>query len=667
MSTAGRRARSVGPTIIGLSCSHDASACLVRDGELICAIGLERLTRVKHDGRPFLNQRLTADYCLNAFGLTAEDIDAFAFNIQNLIPQQVGLGFPLADESFDLFDPLGERSIFVSHHLAHAFAAFFCSPLDRAAVLVIDGSGGSVIGADDLLLSGPELAEYINVPLPIPRPAYHVESTYIFDHDGYRLVDRCVAASFHPMCGSSSLGETYAAVSQYVFGDWHEGGKLMGLAPYGDGSRLGGSFLRQDSTGRLQFSSSWKQQQCRANRHGDPMEYRDLAARVQSDLENAIVERASRAIRITGERDLAYAGGVALNSVANQRVLRESDVRNFYVMPASHDAGVSIGAASAAHFKLTGGTKGSAVTHDFHGRRYTQQEIASAVATWSGVVEMSAYDQGEVVDRLMSGQVIGWFESGSEFGPRSLGHRSIIAAPFERSMWEHLNRAIKYREEFRPYAPIVLEEAAGTFFDMGPDLRSRFMLRVVPVRETWRARLGAVTHADGSARVQTVDRRHLPRWHALLTAFGERTGVPVLVNTSMNVRGEPIVETPAQALETFLSTGMDALVLEDMVITLPKAVMSNEDTLVVTRGPTTDLTARMGVDGLEFRVASRARGGFFVEVPLSVFLLLAAADGTLPLNSLLTRYCEGPDQRVEAREIVRRLVLDRMLLATNGA
>ncbi|MFD8934652.1 carbamoyltransferase [Streptomyces sp. NPDC059578] len=659
--------REGGPVVLGISCSHDASACLLRGGEVIAAIQLERLTRIKRDGRPFLNTRAAADYCLDAAGLTRDDVDLFAFNSQNLVPTQVGLNFPFADESFDLFDPVGERSVFVSHHLAHAFATFFSSPFDRSAVWVVDGSGGSVIGADDLLLRGPELAEYVNRPMPVPRPPYHVESAYVFDRSGYRLIDRGVAASFHPMCGSSSLGETYASVSQYVFGDWQEGGKLMGLAPYGEASRFGESLLTRDESGISRFTSEWKQRLRRANRPGKPMEYRDLAARVQADLEVALVERASQVLALTSETDLAYAGGVALNSVANQRIVRESGVQRFYAMPASHDAGISIGVAAAAHYLLTGETKGTSVSHDFLGRPYRAEEVDAALNRWSGFLRTGGYDLRQIVERLVQGHVIGWFEGGSEFGPRALGHRSIMAAPFERSTWEHLNRSIKYREEFRPYAPVVPVEAADTFFDMGPDKESPYMLRVVQVRPEWRDRLGAVTHVDGSARVQTVDRIRHPRWHALLTAFGERTGIPVLVNTSMNVRGEPIVETPTQAIAALLATQMDALVMEDRVVA-PATVMHEtiEDRLIV-RGPGVELSAHVGDHGPEYQLTSRSRSGLVRELPLFAFLLLAGADGVTPLRDLLKLHCTGSGQRSRALQIVRDLLSERLLLAGGKA
>lgn len=648
--------------IVGINCNHDASACVLRNGELVCAVQLERLSRVKRDGRPLLNTRAAVDYCLKALGLDASEVGVFAFNTQNLLPQQVGLGFPLADESFDLFDPISERAVFVSHHLAHAFAAFFCSPFERAAVLVIDGSGGSVVGADDLILRGPQLARYVERPLPTPRPPYHAQSAYVFDERGYRLVRREVARDFHPMCGSSALGETYAAVSQYVFGDWQEGGKLMGLAPYGNAAAFSQSLLERDESGRLQFTSAWKQSQRRVNKRGHPMEYRDLAARVQADLEEAVLDRVKAVLADTGETNLAYAGGVALNSVANQRILCESGIRGFYAMPASHDAGISVGAAAAAHFLLSGRTKGAPVTHDFLGRPYTGPEIQESISRRRGAIEVTPYELRSLVERLQAGQVLGWFEGGSEFGPRALGHRSILAAPFERAMWLHLNQVIKYREEFRPYAPIVLEEHANEIFEMGSDSESPFMLRIMKVRPAWRERLGAVTHADGSARVQTIDRVRLPRLHSLLTAFMQRTGVPVLVNTSMNVRGEPIVETPEQALNMLLVTHMDALVLEDFIVVPLKPPSKSLEDCALTCAPMVSLKAEVTESGLEYRLTCRARGNSVRVVPASVFFLLADADGITSLRELLQRHCTRPSDRPATLDFVRELCNDRLVL-----
>lgn len=652
-----------GPVILGFSCSHDASACLVRGGEVIVAVQLERLTRIKRDGRPLLNTRAAADYCLDAADLRPDDVDLFAFNTQNLVPSQVGLSIPFADESFDLFDPTGDRSVFVSHHLAHAFAAHFSSPFDESAVWVVDGSGGTVIEADDLLLRGPELQAYASLDLPRPRPPYHVESSYEFGPTGFCLIDRNVATSFHPMCGSSSLGETYAAVSQYVFGDWQEGGKLMGLAPYGDAARFGPTLLERGDDGLLHFSASWKQWLRRANQRAPAMECRDLAARVQSDLEEALLDRVRRLRERTNLADLAYAGGVALNSVANQRIVEESGMRRFYAMPASHDAGISIGAAAAAHFLATGRTKGKPVGHDFLGRSYAHAEIDDAIAARRSVVHRQSFDVADGVGRLAAGQVLGWFEGGAEFGPRSLGHRSIIAAPFERSMWEHLNRSIKYREEFRPYAPIVPVEAADEFFEMGPDPDSPYMLRIVRVRPQWRERLAAVTHVDGTARVQTVDAVRTPRWHALLTAFGARTGVSVLVNTSMNVRGEPIVETPAQAIDVLLATQMDALVLEDEILTPAARSADPIEDLVLLRPPGLEVTASVTDDGLVFELASRVRRSTPMPIGHDAFMVIGQLDGNVTLGELVERHCADALAAGKVLGVVRSLLDQRLLLA----
>ncbi|MBD2195787.1 MULTISPECIES: carbamoyltransferase family protein [Calothrix] len=653
--------------IVGISCSHDASACVFINGRIEVAVQLERLTRIKHDGRPYLSTRQAVDYCLDAVGISADDVNLFAFNIQNLLPGQVGLGFPLADEEFDLFDPLGPKSVYVSHHLAHAFAAFYCSPFDSATVMVIDGSGGTVIGADDLILDGMELAYYIERPVPVPRPPYHAESVYEFNKHSYRLVSRNVARSFHPMCGSSSLGETYAAVSQYIFGDWQEGGKLMGLAPYGKAALFSPSLLTRDDTGRLQFGVSWKVGLCKANSRQTPIVYSNLAARIQRDLEIALVERARQAINSTGNRQLAYSGGVALNSVANQKILEQSGVEAFYIMPASNDAGICIGAAAAAHYFSSGCTKGALLEHDFLGRSYSPAEISVAINAYCTRLDVASADFVEVAKRLVAGQVVGWFYGGSEFGPRALGHRSILASPFERETWRHLNHAIKYREEFRPYAPLVLAEAAETYFQMGSDPESPYMLRVVKVRDEWRNRLQAVTHEDGTARVQTVDRKRTPDLHTLLTVFAQITGVPVLVNTSMNVRGEPIVETPEQAIIMLLSTKMDALVLGDQLLCPLSITKQRFETMHFTLGPQVHLQASGNSSKLSFFLICQAQGSQAVEISQSLFKLLADADGHQPLHLLLNQHGLVGQARMDAISRFQELVQQRLVLIVSDA
>lgn len=646
-------------TVLGISASHDASACLIRNGKLEFAVQLERITRIKHDGRGYLHSREAADYCLHAAGLRPHDVDLFAFNAQPLLPGYVGLSQPAADESFDLFDLFGDRAVFVSHHLAHAFAAFFASPFDEAAVFIADGSGGSTVGKADLILRGPELLTYLTLPVTA-RPRLHVQSTYQFTRTSYQLIDREYAESFNVRCGSSSLGEAYAAVSQYVFGDWREGGKLMGLAPYGVPEACGASFLQPDASGLLQFSANWKNRFCRTESNGDPLAHRHLAARVQRDLELALLERVKRVIELTSAENLAYSGGLALNSVANERIKTRTGIGRLFVLPASSDAGIAIGCAAAAEFLLTGATKGQPYTSDFLGYPYRQLDYDLALSVYRSCLQIEPAKIEDVARRLTSRQVIGWFEGRSEFGPRALGHRSILADPRDAAMWRFVNRRVKFREEFRPFAPAVPVELASEYFEIdGPE---PYMLRVVRVREKYRKKLAAVTHVDGSARLQTVDREVLPRFHALLTAFGEKTGLPVLMNTSLNPPGQSIVETPLQAIELLLSTHLSALVLGDRLAS-PRESLRDGLTLrsKVRLAPDTQVTCEPTPSGPRARlVAAGRKGGQDVEAWL--FHLLASADGETPVAELLRRFL--PDslptsealKRLEAYRILRLLI-----------
>lgn len=645
--------------IVGISCSHDASACVLIDGRLAFAIQLERLTGIKHDGRPFLNSRVAVDYCLEAASLTAGDVDLFCFNSQNLLPGQVGLGFPLCDREFDLFDPIGDRSIFVSHHLCHAFSAFFCSPFQTSAVLVIDGSGGSVIGSGDLLITGEQLRHYIRRDVPVPRPGYHAESLYTFDQGGYALIDRHTARSFHPMCGSSSLGETYAAVSQYVFGDWQDGGKLMGLAPFGNAAAFGSTLLVRDPSGRLQFGGDWKTTLNHANARDEPMAYADLAARIQLDLEDAVLDRAGRAAALTGLQDLAYAGGVALNSAANQRIIEGGAVRSLFVLPASHDAGISIGAAAAGWFHSTGKTRGEPVTSDYLGKVYAPAVISRAHEDWAEWLEEEVATDDAIAAALADGEICGRFSGGAEFGPRALGHRSILAAAFDRSMWDRLNAEVKFREEFRPFAPIVAAEKAETYFDMGGVADSPYMLRIVSVRPEWRATFAAITHVNGTARVQTVDRQTSPGLHRILMRFADRSGHPLLINTSLNVRGRPIVETPRQAVEMLLDTGLDALALHDTLLRPARVKRSSLPGARVRLAPSAHLHADSTGDGIRHAIRSEAQTGEARSLSAPLFDLLARSDPA-PISRRLSAHAASAREALldELDQLVaRHLVL----------
>ncbi|WP_194199088.1 carbamoyltransferase C-terminal domain-containing protein [Nostoc sphaeroides] len=646
--------------IVGISASHDAAACLIRNGRLEYAIQLERITRIKRDGVGFLHTREAVDYCLQASGLRPRDIDFFAFNAQPLIPNYVGLNQPVANEDFDLFDPYGKQSIFVSHHLAHAFGAFFASPFKEAAVFVADGSGGSTVGTDDLLLTGLELADYLEQKLE-QRPKLHVQSTYIFDPSGYRLVHREYADSFNVRCGSSSLGEVYAAVSQYIFGDWHEGGKLMGLAPYGQPEACSPSFLERDSNGNLQFSVRWKQLFCKAIGIKNPMDLCHLAARIQRDLEDALLERMRRVIEQTGLRNIVYTGGIALNSVVNQRLKAEAGINQLFVLPASSDAGIAIGAAAAANYRITNSTEREFFESDFLGYEYRECDYQTAIAAYETSLKCEEVNIADVAERLEVGQIIGWFEGRSEFGPRALGHRSILADPRNKDTWVYINQRIKFREDFRPFAPVVPVEVAAKYFVL--DDPSPYMLRVVPVRLQYREKLAAITHVDGSARVQTVEKKILPRLHELLWAFGNKTGIPVLINTSMNVRGKPIVETPLQAVELLLSTHLSALVLGSTLV-LPKRIEVDKLTYShrIKLAPDTQVMYESTPEGPKAKLVARNRNNSEYVITSWVFLILANANESITLGELLQLYRPQEITEEEALKLLTSFYTLRFIL-----
>lgn len=560
--------------ILGISASHDASACIIKNGSLLRAVHLERLSRIKRDGFGFLHSEDAIRYCLESLDIKENEVDFFAFNNQPLLPQYVGLSQPINDKDFKIFNPFGDRSLYVTHHLAHAFSSYYSSPFDtKTAVFVCDGSGGSTIGKDDLIMTGSEFQKYVELPLE-HRPQLHVESTYIFDHEGFQLLDRVYAESFNVRCGSASLGETYAAVSQYIFGNWQDGGKLMGLAPYGNPDSYGPSLLKMDSDGLLKFTSDWKLKHNSVIKRVSVMENKDLAARIQKDLETALLQRFKKIFEKTNVKQVCYSGGVALNCVANDKIIRESGFTNFYAFPASNDAGISVGAAAAAFFKITGKTKGDPVSNMYLGHPYIKEDYQEAIDNFSDYITSTLVTEKQVAENLSQGKIYGLFEGAAEFGPRALGHRSIIADPRSESTWSFINKKIKFREDFRPFAPAIPQEDLSEFFDINEP--SLYMMRTANVLQKHKINLGAITHVNGTARIQTVNESILPRFYRILKEFGNITKYPILINTSLNVRGQPIVETPMQAIELLLSTHLDGLLFENILV---KPSLSSDEEL----------------------------------------------------------------------------------------
>lgn len=567
--------------IIGISAYyHDSAAALLVNGEVLAAAQEERFSRRRHDAR-FPLQALR--FCLESQGLTLADIDqvvyyekplltferlletslgaaprggrAFVAAMQVWLKHKLFLKSEIRRQLARLGDP--PELLFSEHHLSHAAAAFHPSPFERAAVLCMDGVG--------------EWA-----------------TTSAWLGEGHALTPLWEISFPH------SLGLLYSAFTAYCGFRVNSGEyKLMGLAPYGvprfartirdhlvdvkpDGSfRLNLSHFRFHRglrmTGR-RFHRLFGQPPRVPESEITPFQM-DLAASIQQVTEEIVLALARGLRADTGARHLCLGGGVALNCVANGRLLRQELFERIWIQPASGDAGSALGAALVAWHQHHGRPRtppalapgGDGMKGAYLGPRFDNGEIRQFLESCQAPFQL--LHDGELFERLAElldqGQVIGWFSGPMEFGPRALGARSILADPRNPRMQSVINLKIKYRESFRPFAPAVLEEEVASRFELADPCP--YMQVVAPVRQD-RPPLPAITHVDGSARVQTVSATTNPRFHGLIRAFQRRTGCPILVNTSFNVRGEPIVCTPADAYRCFLCTELDALVLENHLL-----------------------------------------------------------------------------------------------------
>ncbi|MDF7774709.1 carbamoyltransferase C-terminal domain-containing protein [Sphingomonas sp. AOB5] len=465
----------------------------------------------------------------------------------------------------------------ISHHLAHAWSAAGTTPFEDGAILIIDGCGSPFGQCTDLDPAIPAPSE--------PGYAgewYEKDSFYHFDgrdvvpllKDFSPCLQRTTGHERQPRRGTTrhSIGGFYADVSNYVFGNLDDVGKLMGLAPYGrPGAVPHAAFVVRD--GRLFVQDEWAAALDRPASDYDAFRadfqyYADIACWAQSEVEGAIAALfRERLARFPADR-VAYAGGVALNAVANARLLDEKLVQQLYIEPAAADNGLALGCAFHGWMKVLGRDR---VPHDGNtcfGRSYASAEVrqalADAPADWR-IADLAAPElTARVAALLAEGKTVGWFRDGSEFGPRALGHRSILAHPGWPGMGDHINANIKFREDFRPFAPAVLPDHAAACFESGRD--SPYMILVDRTKPGLADALANVTHVNGTARVQTVDRGWNAAFHDLIEAFHGITGIPVLLNTSFNRRGMPIVETPSEAVSLFAETALDVLVLQDTLI-----------------------------------------------------------------------------------------------------
>jgi carbamoyltransferase len=580
--------------ILGISAHyHDSAAALVVDGVPVCAVQEERLSRRKNDAAFPL---AAIEWCLDQANLDPQELDAVVFYEKPMLKFERILtmalrGFPRTWRSFPqaMKNSLGEKLwvkgiiasqlgvparkvLFTEHHQSHAAAAFLTAPTRAAAILTADG-----VGEWATLSAGRgEVHEDGRTELRTAREIH-------FPH---------------------SLGMLYSTFTAWLGFPVNEGEyKVMGLASYGrpvfvdevrkvlrrtpdGGIALDLSYFDYHLSARSSYSRKFVDTfgpprdpwnpidlQADSGRH-----HADVACSVQRVLEDTLVDLARQLHQETRLSDLCLGGGVALNGCANARILRESGFSRVLVPPAPGDAGCALGAALCADRLHFGNPARAVPDHPFWGPEADPGELAR-LADEDGLPSEQHGDAemlSRVADALGGGQIVGWVDGRCELGPRALGNRSILAAPQDAAMRDKLNRSIKFREEFRPFAPAVPIEAASRYFDLpsGGDRLGRFMSGVFPVRCEWRERLAAVTHVDGTARVQVVERAMAPRFHALLEEVGRRTGVPILLNTSFNLAGEPIVARAAEAYSTFRRSGIDLLVCGSILVAKKRAAQA---------------------------------------------------------------------------------------------
>jgi carbamoyltransferase len=532
---------------------HDPAAALVVDGRIVAAAEEERFSRRKHgkEAVPFSTWEVpvsAAQWCLSQAGLTAADLDAVAYSYDPaLAPQESG---DITADDWEGLRTLYARRApqflrtalpgldpgkvrFVPHHLAHAASTALAAPFPDSAVLVCDGRGESRSHWAGVARHG-ELTELAAQPLPDSLGLMYEEAT---EHLGFRR---------------SSDEYKVMALAAYGTPAWI--GEFRELVyPTGDGGFRVNPVDWGSFTKRVARGGTWTQ------------EHANLAATVQLRLEEVLLSLATWLHQRTGERVLTMAGGVALNCVANSRVLSEGPFSRLWVQPAAGDAGTALGGALYVAHAL--GDQCAPMTSAALGRGWTDDELAAWLASARVGYERPADIAVAVARALARDEVVAWFQGRSEYGPRALGHRSLLAHPGFAENLERLN-TIKGREQFRPVAPMVLESRAAEVFDGGP-VPSPYMLFTHRVSERWRSRLPAVTHVDGSARAQTVDPASEPLVARMLSAFEELTGLPAVVNTSLNTAGRPMVDDPRDALECFGSAPVDVLALGPFLVRRP--------------------------------------------------------------------------------------------------
>ena len=600
--------------ILGVSCFyHDSAAALLQDGLLVAAAEEERFTRKKHDNGFPIN---AIRFCLEKAGIVAQDLDFVVFyekpfvKFERILMTNLGT-FPRSWQVFSeamisYFDEKlwiknvlmrevdvpAEKVLFVDHHVSHAASAMFASPFDEAAIVTLDGVGEWTTAA-----IGKGKADWADGA---------ANSIELWDEIRF----------------PHSVGLLYSAFTAYLGFRVNSGEyKVMGMAPYGEPKYLDDVYkvVRVADDGSIEMNMdyfSYHYSTTDTFNHkfvelfGPPrapesdffslvthpnkdhpdwdeatadtnQKYADIAASIQRVTEEIVLKMVSKAHAKTGLDKLVMAGGVALNSVANGRVMRESAFNDVYIQPAAGDSGGALGAALYAYHVVCGQPRKFVQEHSYWGAEYSEAQMVEAIEAAGFPYER--FDDTElmldrVLDTMLQGNVVSWFQGRFEWGPRALGSRSILADPRHLEMKEIVNTKIKFREPFRPFAPVILEEKADEYFTtegLDKQYPPRFMLMVSPFREDKRDKVQAVCHIGGTGRMQTVRRDWNPAYYRIIEKFGEATGIPILLNTSYNLRGEPIVNTPGNALNTFANSDIDQLVMGPFLVGKPDHVASS--------------------------------------------------------------------------------------------
>jgi carbamoyltransferase len=590
--------------ILGISCYyHDAAACLLKDGQVIAAAQEERFSRLKHDSAFPVN---AIKFCLDYAGITGSQLEYAVFNEKPFVkferiiktvlatyPFSVGIFQEaiinwmsdklwiksLIEEKLDL---PAERVLFCQHHLAHAAASFLCSPFSEAAILTVDGvgewtttargcgkanwggNGGNQIKLFDEIRFPHSLGLLYSVftaflGFQVNEGEYKVMGMSAFGEPKY--VDKIYELIKVNPDGSFRLNMKYFAYHYSLKRSFNKRFKKLFGKP-----RDPESIFVTAKTSLYDHKIAPSEEEIKANQY-----YADIAASIQKVTEDILVKIASNLYQKTGQKKLCLAGGVALNCLVNSRILKETPFDEIFIQPAAGDSGSAMGAALYVYHCLLGKPRKFILEHVYWGKEYTSKEIETFL-TGSGLSYQFIDDENNLIElvaqAIADGKIIGWFQGKGEWGPRALGNRSILADPRDERMKDIVNIKIKFREPFRPFAPTVLAEQAEELFELDGYARQypfRFMLYTVLVKK--KEQIPAVTHVDGTSRIQIIGRPENPLYYRLIERFYQKTKVAALLNTSFNLKGEPIVNSPQDAFDTFSKSGMDMLVLGKFILT----------------------------------------------------------------------------------------------------